>query len=137
MRGFSSSAYRFDCPDGMAAAGGELFVANSDYSGTSATEPRVCAGVIAQARLGHRAAAAGTVHGQARRWTTSRSLVAGGGHAIELRRGHRQGLLVPPTSSFMEPISWSPCGAREGNRTLDLRITSALLCRLSYPGLYF
>jgi hypothetical protein len=27
------------------------------------------------------------------------------------------------------------CGAREGNRTLDLRITSALLCRLSYPGL--
>jgi hypothetical protein len=26
-------------------------------------------------------------------------------------------------------------GAREGNRTLDLRITSALLCRLSYPGL--
>ena len=25
-------------------------------------------------------------------------------------------------------------GAREGNRTLDLRITSALLCRLSYPG---
>ena len=29
------------------------------------------------------------------------------------------------------------CGAREGNRTLDLRITSALLCRLSYPGLCF
>ena len=26
------------------------------------------------------------------------------------------------------------CGAREGNRTPDLRITSALLCRLSYPG---
>ena len=25
-------------------------------------------------------------------------------------------------------------GAREGNRTLDLRITSALLCRLSYSG---
>ena len=24
--------------------------------------------------------------------------------------------------------------AREGNRTLDLRITSALLCRLSYSG---
>jgi hypothetical protein len=25
-------------------------------------------------------------------------------------------------------------GAREGNRTLDLLITSELLCRLSYPG---
>ena len=26
--------------------------------------------------------------------------------------------------------------AREGNRTLDLRITSASLCRLSYSGLH-
>ena len=26
------------------------------------------------------------------------------------------------------------CGAREENRTPDLRITSALLYRLSYPG---
>ena len=31
-----------------------------------------------------------------------------------------------PTRTFI--------GAREGNRTPDLRITSALLCRLSYPG---
>ena len=32
----------------------------------------------------------------------------------------------------IEPLGLA--GAREGNRTLDLRITSALLCRLSYPG---
>jgi hypothetical protein len=37
---------------------------------------------------------------------------------------------LPATLAFVPP----DLRAREGNRTLDLRITSALLCRLSYPG---
>ncbi len=33
-------------------------------------------------------------------------------------------------------LTWGNPRARERNRTADLRITSALLCRLSYSGLY-
>ena len=40
------------------------------------------------------------------------------------------------TACRIRPFTWGVPRAREGNRTLDLRITSALLCRLSYPGLY-
>ena len=39
------------------------------------------------------------------------------------------------TTSRILPLTWGNPRAREGNRTLDLRITSASLCRLSYSGL--
>ena len=40
------------------------------------------------------------------------------------------------TTSRILPLTWGNPRAREGNRTLDLRITSASLCRLSYSGLH-
>src|SRR5437016_5664358 len=39
-----------------------------------------------------------------------------------------------PPPSKTSPLNCGNVGAREGNRTLDLLITSELLCRLSYPG---
>ncbi len=62
-----------DGPDGMAADGEYLFAANSDldgYAGTSVSEFCARGRVIAQASLGHRAAAAGTAR-TVSSWTIS------------------------------------------------------------------